>query len=146
MKSRGIALLCFSDLGTRRVWGISVTPRPLYTPGKDPVPIVKEAVWVPGSVLTGTKNLASHRDSILGPSIQPVASRCTDWATWPTNIRPSQDKYCISAILYPALLRVIASVSASLSQRLATLFRCERDSRLYKRRVFKPIHFISKNF
>jgi len=37
--SRGIALL-FHDYGTRRGWGVSVTPRPLFTPGKDPVPIV----------------------------------------------------------------------------------------------------------
>jgi len=29
--------------GTRRGWGVSVTPRPLFTPGKDPVPIVQEA-------------------------------------------------------------------------------------------------------
>jgi len=31
--------------GTRRRWGVSVTPSPLFTPGKDPVPIVQEAVW-----------------------------------------------------------------------------------------------------
>ena len=37
--SRGIALL-FHDHGTKRGWGVSVTPRPLFTPGKDPVPIV----------------------------------------------------------------------------------------------------------
>ena len=36
---RGIALL-FHDHSTRRGWGVSVTPRPLFTPGKDPVPIV----------------------------------------------------------------------------------------------------------
>ena len=39
--SRGIALL-FHYHGTRRGWGISVTPRPLFTPGKDPVPNVQE--------------------------------------------------------------------------------------------------------
>jgi len=42
--SRGIALL-FHDHGTRRRWGVSVTPRPLFTPGTNPVPIVQEAVW-----------------------------------------------------------------------------------------------------
>ena len=31
--SRGIALL-FHDHGTRRGWGVSVTPRPLFTPGE----------------------------------------------------------------------------------------------------------------
>ena len=39
--SRGVALP-FHDDGTRRGWGVSVTPRPLFTPGKDPVPIVQE--------------------------------------------------------------------------------------------------------
>jgi len=30
-------------------------PRPLFTPGKDPVPIVHEAGWAPGQVWTGAK-------------------------------------------------------------------------------------------
>ena len=55
--SRGIALL-FLDHGTRRGWGVSVTPRPLFTPGKDPVPIVQEAGWAPVPVGTGAENLA----------------------------------------------------------------------------------------
>jgi hypothetical protein len=38
--------------------GVSVTPRPLFTPGKDPVPIVQEAGWVPGAVWRGAENLA----------------------------------------------------------------------------------------
>ena len=36
---------------------ISLTPRPLFTPGKDPVPIVQEPVWAPGPVWTGAENL-----------------------------------------------------------------------------------------
>ena len=40
--SRGIALL-FLGHGTRRGWGFSATPRPLFTPRKDPVPITQEA-------------------------------------------------------------------------------------------------------
>ena len=56
--SRGIALL-FLDHGTRRGWGVSVTPRPLFTPGKVPVPIVQEAGWTPGPVWTGAENLSS---------------------------------------------------------------------------------------
>ena len=55
--SRGIALL-FLDYGTRREWGVSVTPRPLFTLGKDLVPIVQEAGWGPGPVWTGAENLA----------------------------------------------------------------------------------------
>ena len=35
----------------------SVTPRQLFTPWKDPVPIVQEAGWTPGPVWTGAENL-----------------------------------------------------------------------------------------
>ena len=59
---RGIALL-FHDRGTRRGWVIS-TPRPHFTPGKDPVPIVQEAGWAPGPVWTGGKS-RPYRDSIV---------------------------------------------------------------------------------
>ena len=55
--SRVIAVL-FHDHGTGRGWGVSVTPQPLFTPGKDPVPIVQKAGWDPGPVWTGAENLA----------------------------------------------------------------------------------------
>jgi hypothetical protein len=51
---RGIALL-FHDHGT------SITPRPLFTTRKNPVPIVQEAGWVSGTVWTGAENLAPNR-------------------------------------------------------------------------------------
>jgi len=54
--SRGIALH-FHDHGTRRGWGVSVTSRPLFTRGKDSVPIVQEAGWAPRTVWTGAENL-----------------------------------------------------------------------------------------
>jgi hypothetical protein len=79
--SRGIALL-FHDHSTRRGWGVSVTPRPLFTPGKDPVPIVQKAGWAPGLVWAGAENLTPTG---FDPwTIQPIASRYTDWATQPT--------------------------------------------------------------
>ena len=59
---RGIALL-FHDRGTRRGWVVSSTPRPYFTPGKDPVPILQEVGWTPGSVWAGGKS-RPHRDSI----------------------------------------------------------------------------------
>jgi len=58
----GIALL-FQDRGTRRGWVVSSTPRPHFTPGKDPVPTVQEAGWAPGPVWTGERS-RPHRDSI----------------------------------------------------------------------------------
>jgi hypothetical protein len=80
--SRGIALL-FHDHGTRRGRGASVTPRPLFTPGKDPVPIIQEAGWAPGPVWTGAK-ISPPPPGFDPRTVQPVASRCTDYATWPT--------------------------------------------------------------
>jgi hypothetical protein len=55
--SRGIALP-FHDHGTRRGWGVSVTPWPHFTPGKDPVLIVQGTGWATGLVWTGAENLA----------------------------------------------------------------------------------------
>jgi len=77
---RGIALL-FHDRGTRRGWVVSSTPRPHFTHGKEPVPILQEAGWAPGPVWTGGKS-RPHRDSI---SDRPaVVIRYTDWVTRPT--------------------------------------------------------------
>ena len=42
---------------------VSSTPRPHFTPGKDPVPILQEAGWAPGLVWTGGKS-RPYRDSI----------------------------------------------------------------------------------
>jgi len=42
---------------------VSSTPRPHFTPGKDPVPILQVAGWTPGPVWTGGKS-RPHRDSI----------------------------------------------------------------------------------
>ena len=55
--SRGIDLL-FLDHGTRRGGGVSVTPRPLFTPRKEAVPILQWARWAPGLVWTGAENFA----------------------------------------------------------------------------------------
>ena len=68
----------FHDHGTRRRWGVNVTSRPLFTPGKNPVPIVQEAGWAPGPDWTGAENLARKRDSIPRPSSsKPVAIMTT---------------------------------------------------------------------
>jgi hypothetical protein len=53
--NRGI-VLPFHDHGTRRVWGVSVKHRPLFTPGKDTVPILQEAGRTQGPVWTGAEN------------------------------------------------------------------------------------------
>ena len=77
---RGIAVL-FHDHGTIRVWVVSSTPRPHFTPGKDTVPILQEAGWPKGR--SGrAENLVPT--GIRSRTVQPVASRYTDWATRPT--------------------------------------------------------------
>jgi hypothetical protein len=63
--SRGITLPSY-DHGTRREWGVSITPRPLFTPQKDPVPIVQETGWAPGPVWTGAENLTTTGIRSLG--------------------------------------------------------------------------------
>jgi len=35
---------------------VSSTPRPHFTPGKDPVPILQQAGWAPGAVWPGRKS------------------------------------------------------------------------------------------
>ena len=70
---RGIALF-FHNRGTRRWWVVSSTPQPHFTFGKDPVPILQEAGWVPGPVWTGGKS-RPQRDSIPGrPARSSVAT------------------------------------------------------------------------
>ena len=44
-------------------WVVSSTPRPHFTPGKDPAPILQEAGWATGPVWTEEKS-RPHRDSI----------------------------------------------------------------------------------
>jgi hypothetical protein len=50
---------------------VSVTPRLLFTPRKDLVPIVQEAGWAQGPVWTGAKNLAPTE---IRPPDRPVHS------------------------------------------------------------------------
>ena len=77
---RGIALL-FHDRGTRRGWVVNSTPRPHFTPGKDPVPIVQEAGWAPGPVWTGGKS-RPHRDSVPD---RPSRSQSLYRLSYPTH-------------------------------------------------------------
>jgi hypothetical protein len=55
--SRGIALL-FLDHDTIKRWKASVTPRPVFTPVKDPLPIEEETGWAPEPAWPRAENLA----------------------------------------------------------------------------------------
>jgi len=61
---RVIALL-FYDRGTRSGWVVSSTPRPHFTPGKYPVPILQEAGWASGSVWKGGRNRNENQEYFL---------------------------------------------------------------------------------
>ena len=54
-----------------------------FTPGEDAVPTVQETGWTPGPVWTGAENLALP--GFDPRTVQPVASRYTDYATRPNR-------------------------------------------------------------
>jgi hypothetical protein len=86
---------CGPEGGTRRGWVVCSTPRPYFTPGKDPVPIVQEAGWAPGLVWTGGKS-------------RPTGIRSPDC---PAH---SQSLYQLS---YPFQTNVVSPYAQSSSQR-----------------------------
>jgi hypothetical protein len=73
---RGIALL-FLDLSTRR-GGWSAPRLARFNPGKHLVSIVQEAGWASGPVWTWEKS--RYPPGFDPRTVQPVASRYTDWA------------------------------------------------------------------
>jgi len=59
---------------------VSSTPWPHFTPGKDPVPIVRETGWAPRPVWTGGKS-RPHRDSFPDrPARSQSLYRLSYWA------------------------------------------------------------------
>jgi len=80
-------------------WVVSSTPRPHFTPGKDPVPILQEAGWAPGPVWTGAEKSRPHRDSI------------------PDRPARRQSLYRLS---YPAHLRNVSVTICNLSSRISS--------------------------
>jgi hypothetical protein len=50
-----------------------------FTPGKYPVPIIQKAGWAPGPVSIGAENLAPALPGFDPRTLQPAASRYTDW-------------------------------------------------------------------
>jgi hypothetical protein len=79
--SRGI-VLPFHDHGTRRGWGISVTSRPLFTPGKTRYPLYRRLCGSQGR--SGQVRKISPPPGFDPQTVQPVASRYTVYATRPT--------------------------------------------------------------
>jgi len=83
-RSRGTALP-FLDHGTRRGWVFSVTPLPLFTPGKIRDPLYRRLGGPQGR--SGQVWKTSPTPEFDLRTVQPVASRYTDYVTWPTLFR-----------------------------------------------------------
>jgi hypothetical protein len=79
-------------------------PWPLFTPGKDPVPIVQEAGWAPGPVWTGVENLTPTR--IQSPNC-PAHSRSLYRLSYPTHALALSDPTLdlVRQYDFPVLLR-----------------------------------------
>ena len=110
----------FLDLGTRRGWGVSVTPQPLSTPGKDPVPIVQEAGWAAVPVWTGGK---SRPTGIRSPD-RPARGQSLYGLSYPaheSNVSPIKYKNATERTppLYTRLLSWTTS-ETSLGKRVAS--------------------------
>jgi hypothetical protein len=114
MESRGYSPTLFLDLGTRRGWRVSVTPRLLSTPGEDLVPIVQEAGWASGPVWTCAKNLPPPE---FDPrTVHPVASRYTTCAIPDPTLMQAYPNFrifnlfmCLTLCKLHLLVRIIIS-------------------------------------
>ena len=91
---------------------VSSTPRPHFTPGKDPVPILHEAGWAPGPVWTGGKS-SPHGDSIPD---RPARSKSLYRLSYPahTDIRVHKVK-AVTFLVTPCfnIVFVVSSVHSN---------------------------------
>ena len=84
---------------------VSSTPRPQFTPGKDPVPILQEAGWAPGLAWSGGKS-RPHRDSIpdrptLSQSLYRLSYRAHNFKC--SNINTEDGKLSIENAGHPCV-------------------------------------------
>jgi hypothetical protein len=82
--SRGRALL-FRDHSTRRGWGVSVTPGRSLPPAKTRYPLYRRLGGPQGR--SGQVRKISSPPGFDPQTVQPVASRYTDYTTRPTYVR-----------------------------------------------------------
>jgi hypothetical protein len=83
----------FLDHGTRRGWVFSVTPLPLFTPEKTRYPLYRRLGGLQGQ--SGRVWKISPPPEFDLRTVQPVASRYTDYATRPTLFR-ARNKFLLS--------------------------------------------------
>ena len=83
---------------------VNSTPRPHFTPEKDPVPILQEAGWAPGPVWTGGKS-RPHRDSIPD---RPARSQLLYRLSYPATVH---NVYIWNYQTHPFNLRLFITVN-----------------------------------
>jgi len=122
---KGIALL-FHDHDTRRTWVVSSTTRPHFTPGKEPVLIVKEAGWATGPVWTGGKS-RSHRDSIPdftapSQSLYRLSYPAQRWGSYTLTLSPRNN------FILPKLLNYYSNfITVPFGDKFSFRCSCERQ-------------------
>jgi len=67
---------------------VNNTPRPLFTPQKDQVPILQVGGWGPGPIWTG-RTSRPHRDSIPD---RPARSQSLYWLSYPVDCSAGSNK------------------------------------------------------
>jgi hypothetical protein len=90
--------------GTRRALGVSVTPRPLFTPGKDKVHTVQEAGWAPWPVWTGAENL--HPTGIRSPDL-PARSQSLYRLSYRAHIKDNNVQILLEFLYVNKLKKVV---------------------------------------
>jgi hypothetical protein len=81
-----VYLYSFLDLDTRRRWGVRVTRRPLST-SRERSGTHCTGGWVGPMVCLGRCGKSRPPSGFDPWTVQPVASRCTAWATLPTHLK-----------------------------------------------------------
>jgi len=114
---RGIALL-FHDRGTRRGWVVSSTPRPHFTPRKDPVPILQEGGWAPEPVWTDGKS-RPHQDWIPD---RPACSQSLYRLSYPADFGKYMQS--IFLLIYVPLLYSADVNYIDIKRQLTPLAKC----------------------
>ena len=89
--SRGIALV-FIDHGTRRGWGVSVTPRPVFTPGKTRYPLYRRLGGPQGR--SGQVRKISPSTGIR-PADRPARSQSLYWLSYPAHTHTGHSTICL---------------------------------------------------
>ena len=115
--NRGIALP-FHDHGTWRGWGVSVTPWPLFTPGKTRYSLYRCLGGTQGR--SGQVQKISPLPGFDPRTVQSIASRYTDYATRPTELKTLSIKILLYIVIYDQYITVSLWILSQMQWSLQT--------------------------